>query len=217
VKMKSWSEKILAFVLGAMTMSVLSFIATSNAQNPFVKLVMRFGEVRVLEDGTKVGVSKGDGDLIIVTLSRPASNQPSGGFNLDDVKPASRPVTKKSSDLQLSTYKIVAAETSVTDDVLNGFQQSVTIRIKIENIDQSGNVTAGISRFGSKGLLKGTINADGKLQLDGIIVANTGEQKVSLTATVEGKTLTNGKYLVVYTDTIKVRGAFNLAFVEDED
>jgi hypothetical protein len=78
MKIKLWSKRFSAFVLGAVTMGFLSFIATSYAQNPYVKLIMRFGEERVLEDGTKVGISKGDGDLIVVTLSRPASNQSSG-------------------------------------------------------------------------------------------------------------------------------------------
>jgi hypothetical protein len=177
---------------------------------------MRFGEERVLEDGTKVEISKGDGDLIIVTLSRPTSTQ-SSGTNIGILSPQPRPASNKSSDLQLKTYKIVASETSITDSLLNGFTQAVTVRIKMETIDRNGNVTATISRFGNKGLLKGTINSDGKLQLEGIIVANTGEQKTTFTATVEGNTLTNGKYLVVYTDTIKVRGTFSLAFVEEED
>jgi hypothetical protein len=211
-----WSKKISAFVSGMMAMGVLSFIATADAQNPFVKLVMRFGEERVLEDGTKVGVSKGEGDLIIVTLSRPTSNQ-SSGVDLGALLPQPRPSSNKSPNLQPKTYKIVASETSITDSSLNGFTQAVTVRIKVETVDRNGNVTATISRFGNKGLLKGTINSDGKLQLEGIIVANTGEQKTTFTATVEGNTLTNGKYSVVYTDTIKVRGTFSLAFAEDED
>ncbi|HEX8473524.1 MAG TPA: hypothetical protein VF666_05795 [Pyrinomonadaceae bacterium] len=95
MKMKLWAKRSLAFALGAMTMGFLSFIVTSNAQNPFVKLIMRFGEERVLEDGTKVGVSKGDGDLIIVTLSRPASNQASG-LNQSDANQTLRPTSNQS-------------------------------------------------------------------------------------------------------------------------
>jgi hypothetical protein len=95
MKMKLWSRRFMAFVLGAMTMSVVSFVAISSAQNSLVKLVMRLGEERILEDGTKVGISKGDGDFIIVTLSRPSSNQPSN-FNRGDTNPATPPTSKQS-------------------------------------------------------------------------------------------------------------------------
>jgi hypothetical protein len=95
MKINYWSKRFLAFILGALTMGFLSFIVPSNAQNPFVKLVMRFGEERVLEDGTKVGISKGDGDLIIVTLSRPTPNQ-SSGVNLADMTQSPRPTSNKS-------------------------------------------------------------------------------------------------------------------------
>jgi hypothetical protein len=70
MKMQNWSKKILWFVLGAVTTGFISFISASHAQNQFVKLVMKIGEERVLDDGLKVGLSKGDGDFIVVTLSR---------------------------------------------------------------------------------------------------------------------------------------------------
>lgn len=75
MKIKNWSKRFLWFVFGAGTVGFLTFVSTSDAQqSQLVKLIMRLGEERVLEDGTKVGLSKGDGDLIVVTLSRPSSN-----------------------------------------------------------------------------------------------------------------------------------------------
>jgi hypothetical protein len=202
MKTKDWSKKFLAFVLGAGAVGLLSFISTSNAQSPFVKLVMRFGEERVLEDGTRVGVSKGEGDLVVVTLSRPGGARSSGG-------------STQSTALNLGTYKALATETFKADN-LPELQQSVTIRIKIDSIDQNGSVKAQVFRYGAKGLLKGTIDSDGRLQLEGYIVASTGEQKITLTAALEDKTLTKGKYLVVAFSG-KTNGFFNLALLEDEN
>lgn len=73
MKIKNWSKKFLWFALGALSIGFLGFVSISEAQqSQFVKLLMRVGEERVLEDGTKVSLSKGDGDLIAVTISKPA-------------------------------------------------------------------------------------------------------------------------------------------------
>ena len=73
MKIKDLSKKFLWFAFGALCVGFLSFVSMSEAQqNRFVKLLMRVGEERVLEDGTKVSLSKGDGDLIAVTISKPA-------------------------------------------------------------------------------------------------------------------------------------------------
>jgi len=70
---RNWSKKYLWFVFGAFCAGSLSFVTISEAQKgQFVKLLMRVGEERVLEDGTKVTLEKGDGDLIAVTISKPA-------------------------------------------------------------------------------------------------------------------------------------------------
>ena len=73
MKIKDLSKKILWFACGALCVGFLSFVSMSEAQkSQFVKLLMRVGEERVLEDGTKVGLNKGEGDLIVVTISKPA-------------------------------------------------------------------------------------------------------------------------------------------------
>lgn len=73
MKIKNWSRNFLWFTLGGLIVGFLSFVSMSEAQkSQFVKLLMRVGEERVLEDGTKVTLSKGDGDLIAVTISKPA-------------------------------------------------------------------------------------------------------------------------------------------------
>ena len=72
MKIKNWSRNFFWFALGGLCIGFLSSASISEAQkSQFVKLLMRFGEERVLEDGTKVGLSKGKGDLIAVTISKP--------------------------------------------------------------------------------------------------------------------------------------------------
>lgn len=87
MKMKNWSKKFLWFILGAITVGFLSFVSTSDAQSKFVKLIMRFGEERTLEDGTRVSISKGEGDFVIVTLSKATSTSSSD----TSVKPKTKP------------------------------------------------------------------------------------------------------------------------------
>ena len=75
MKIKNWSKKFLWFALGGLCVGFLSFVSISEAQkSQFVKLLMRVGEERVLEDGTKVSLSKADGDLIAVTISKSEGN-----------------------------------------------------------------------------------------------------------------------------------------------
>jgi hypothetical protein len=82
MKIKNWSKKFLWFFFGALSVGCLSFVSMSEAQQSrFVKLLMRVGEERVLEDGTKVSLSKGEGDLIAVTISKPT---PSSTPTLND-------------------------------------------------------------------------------------------------------------------------------------
>lgn len=82
MKIKNLSKKILWFAFGAVTVGFLSFVSLSEAQqNRLVKLLMRVGEERVLEDGTKVSLAKGDGDLISVTISKPVSTPTANTFS----------------------------------------------------------------------------------------------------------------------------------------
>jgi hypothetical protein len=211
MKLTHWSKKILAFVLGAITMSVLSFIVTSNAQNPFVKLVMRFGEERVLEDGTKVVVSKGDGDLIIVTLSRPTSNQ-GVGFNLADVRPKPERTSRSATALEIGTYKIVATETVNINGV--PFKETGTFSIKIESVDASGAVKAHLYKGGGEGRLKGQVGSNGQLQLEGVYFNRFNQEwRIKLNATVEDDTLIDGNYVDASSHT-ESRGTFNIGTLQ---
>jgi hypothetical protein len=193
------SKKFLAFVLGTAAVSVLSFISTSKAQNPYVKLVMRLGEERVLEDGTKVGVSKGEGDLIVVTLSKAAPLRSSG--------PSAR-----SSQLKPGLYKIRAKQSS--ESVYGGppIEQYVAVSLRIEGVDTNGEVTARLSLGIEEGQLKGRVNENGTLLLDGLLTSKAvGESKFHLKATVEGDTLINGTYLQIRTrSNTETKGVFSV-------
>jgi hypothetical protein len=179
MKIKDLSKKILWFVLGAVFVGFLSFVSGSDAQqSKLVKLLMRFGEERVLEDGTKVGVSKGEGDLIVVTLSKNGSSPPS-------VSPST------STKLRLGTYKGAATTTN---------QFTGTLRIKIKSVDEEGNVKADLRASNGlygEGSLTGKVDAMGNLRLDGEIVTTlyqTTRWRITVTALVEDNALVKGKY-----------------------
>ncbi len=122
MKLKVHRNKVLSLIPVAVAIGLLSLVFVTQAQqNQLVKLVMRLGEERVLEDGTRVAISKGDGDLIVVTLSR---NAPSLSTN----------TRSGSTRLRLGTYKGAATEGSTTG----------TILIIIKRIDEDGTVTADI-------------------------------------------------------------------------
>jgi hypothetical protein len=60
-------------VAGMMLVATFGFVAFSRAQEGQVlNVLMRLGEERVLEDGTRVSLTKGRGELIAVKITRPA-------------------------------------------------------------------------------------------------------------------------------------------------
>jgi hypothetical protein len=202
LKIKDWSKKILWFVLGAVTIGSLSHIYTSYAQNQFVKLVMRIGEERILEDGLKVGLKKGEGDFIIVTLSKVNSS-------------TSLRASTTSKKLKLGTYTFEGTET-ITSSVRFSSPSHQIVRIKIESIDANGNVKAELDRASDKGQLQGEIDANGNLLLEGSYINTSGLTcKFTLKATAQGDTLNNGKYLNV-SSAFETRGTFSLAKFEDD-
>jgi hypothetical protein len=116
----------------------------------------------------------------------------------------------------VAQYKAAAKEISNSDNTfLNGMEQSVSIKLKIVSIDNSGNVKAEISRFGRTGLLKGTISDDRELRLQGFIVGGNIEEQITLTATLNDKSLSDGKYSLSYSG-LKITGTFNLALLDDD-
>lgn len=98
--------------------------------------------------------------------------------------------------------------------ISEGSVAEIVIKIKIESIDKDGNVKAELIQHDGKGRLKGKIDDKGNLQLEGFVVAYT-EWKVTLTATVEDKALTNGKYRNESHSTEK-KGVFNIAVLEGD-
>ena len=199
MKIKDWSKKFLWFVLGAGTVGFLSFVSTSDAQqSQFVKLIMRFGEERVLEDGTKVGVSKGDGDLIVVAISKVASTRSSN-------------ISASSSGLKIGTYTIRAKQSWKSYGVDS--EEWVTVKLRIESIDRNGEVKAHSTLGFAQGQLKGKVDENGVLELTGITGSESiGYSRFTIRATVEEDSLVNGTYLKAAGNYgSEVRGVFNSA------
>lgn len=201
MKIQDWSRKMLWFVLGAVTIGSVVFISASRAQNQPVKLVMRIGEERILDDGLKVGISKGDGDFIVVTLSRAPSHA--------SVSPPK---------LRLGTYKargLSVMGTSRTSGWGSGKEGGNSLKIKIASIDNDNNVEAEFLYNGQMGRMKGRFDATGKLQLEGYLDAR-GEWHVVLTATVENSVLTDGKFTMKSFSETK-KGEFPTSELEADD
>ncbi len=105
MKIKNWSKKFICFALGGLSVGFLSFVSMSEAQQSrLVKLLMRVGEERLLEDGTKVSLSKGDGDLIAVTISKPApSPTPKSTPNKSQKTPFSKRIEVRANKMWVDT------------------------------------------------------------------------------------------------------------------
>lgn len=225
MKIRDWSKNFLCFVLGAGFIGLLSFISKSEAQqNQFVKLMMRFGEERVLEDGTKVGISRGEGDLIIVTLSKPrssigkAANANAIGNTQGIDFGAMLAKIPSANSLKIGTYIANALETSDREDFgTTGGPYPANVKIKVKSIESNGNMKAEISIASRKGTLSGKLDAGGKLQLEGTLLSGRTLWEIKLTAVVKDNSLINGKY-VSSTNYLKLTGGFKKAImVEDEE
>ena len=134
-----------------------------------------------------------------------------GGFNIGAL---TREPSINSTKLKSGIYKANPTETMI-GGIFAGYEQMVSIKIKIESIDKEGNVKAELSRFNGGGRLKGKIDAKGKLQLEGIIV-DQYEWEFTLTASVKDKALIEGKYRVVR-GSVDTKGAFNIAVLEEDN
>ena len=138
MKIKDLSKKFLWFVLGAAFGGFLSFVSTSAQQSKLVKLIMRFGEERILEDGTKVGVSKGDGDLIVITLSKTT-------MSFDSLL-----LPSTSTKLKVGTYDFQGTELMTVKSMMSTSEFSTRMKINIQSVDSEGNIRAELMRSGEK-------------------------------------------------------------------
>jgi len=201
MNMNTWSKKFLWFISGAMIAGFMSFVSSSEAQqSQFVKLIMRFGEERILDDGTKVGVTKGENETIVVTLSKSASSPSSTS-------------SSRNARIKIGTYKAAATTNSTTG----------TIRIKIKSVDQEGNIKADFKASNGlygEGSLAGNVNARGELRLTGEMVTTlfgVTRWRLVIVASVEDEALVNGRYS--YEDVVtgvEGRGEFSRANFEEE-
>jgi hypothetical protein len=134
-------------------------------------------------------------------------------------RPGTAPEAKGSSTkLKLGIYRASAQESGPVCYGSHPIKTTATLNIKIESIDRDGNVRATAISPG-KGTLKGKIDDNGNLQLEGFIISKSiiaqSEYKLSLKATVEDDTLTNGKYIRTGTCN-EIKGKFNRAIWEED-
>ncbi len=208
MKIKDLSKKLLWFVLGAAFVSFLSFVSTSDAQqSKFVKLIMRFGEERILEDGTKVGVSKGEGDLIVVTLSKPISLSSSTSSTLS---------SSTSTKLKLGTYDFRGTELTTVKSLMSTSEYSSRMKINIQSIDGEGNVRAELTRSGNKTQLRGKIDANGNLQLEGYYFdSNKIRWNFTLKAIAQDNKMIDVRYLID-SSYVEVKGKNDIVEWEED-
>ena len=199
MKIKDLFKKSLWFVLGAAFVGFLSFVSTSDAQqSQFVKLIMKFGEEKELEDGTKISVSKASGDFVVVYISKATPIR-------------SSTVSGSSSGLKIGTYTIRAKQTWKSYGVDSS--EWVTVKLRIESIDRNGEVKAHSTLGFAQGQLKGRVDENGVLELAGITGSEAiGYSRFTIKATVEGDSLVNGTYLKAAGDNgSEVKGVFESA------
>ena len=156
MRLQNWSKTVLlAIVLFIITIASFSLVYICLAQSQVAKLRMRLGEERTLEDGLKIGLSKGEGDVIIVTVSRPT---------VDTSKPA--PSDLGVWDFRLNINRIVGKDGFIKKQA-GVFDMVVRLR-------QRGNLLSGE-------LLGSVYNNDMKSCDAGTITGTIQGNRVSLT------------------------------------
>lgn len=130
-------------------------------------------------------------------------------------EPRTPPIkTNSSTKLKLGTYKIVATQTGEFNGI--PLTETITLKIKIESVDANGDVKARLYKSGGEGRLKGRVESNGLLQLEGFYVSGlNNEWNFKMKATVEDDTLINGKFLDV-TRYVEVKGTFNIGTLQEE-
>jgi hypothetical protein len=211
MKNKNWSKRFIWFLyLGATICSLTILISASHAQNRAAKLMMRLGEERVLEDGLRIGLSKGEGDLIVVTISREASTPPAGSITTDELLKLSQ---GSGSKIKLGSYRALAT-IHVTFGRFPAGVLTEEIKIRLQSIDNDGNVKGEFVHNTGTGPVKGQIDGTGTLHLEGVIVGQS-EWQVSLTAQFDDDALKNGKFTLTQSGPTKgvAKGEFRIALL----
>ena len=111
--------------------------------------------------------------------------------------------------LKTGNYEIFGSE-SITTGFAGTLKDDVTFYIKIESVTANGDVKGVIYKSGGDGKLKGKVDANGNLQLQGYYVDSLRNQwNFKLTATVDDDTLTEGNYEGATSNT-SYKATFNL-------
>ena len=211
---KIWSKGFIWFLfLGLTICSLTILISASHAQNRAAKLIMRVGEERVLEDGLKIGLSKGEGDLIVVTISREASTPPTGSITTDELLKLPKDAGSK---VKLGSYRALAT-IHVSFGRFPAGVLTEEIKIRLQSIDNDGNIKGEFVHNTGTGPLKGRIDGNRIIQLDGIIVGKS-EWQVSLKAHFEDDALKDGKFTLTESGPTKgvAKGEFRIALLESD-
>jgi len=193
------------FTLASFIFVSLVLLAVSLAQSSTLTVTMKVGEVRVLEDGSKIGLTKGQNGDIVVTLTRTSASDEG---DITRIVPQLR-----TSRVRLGTYAArETTETVVSAMFGKGLHSYPTVRIKIIDVDNSGTMSADFVRWDAIAHLKGTVDSSGNVLLTGYLDDGSGnEWKLTLNATIRGNELFDGTYNMKTLNGVETRGVFKVA------
>lgn len=152
-----------------------------------------------------------------VVETRPAMSS-DGKSNSESPKKPAEPRTTpskigSSAKLKIGTYKIMA--------ITERFGERITFKIKIESVGANGEVKARVYKDNDEGQLKGRVEANGQVRLEGFLIhvirglGSKSESSFKLKATVEDDTLINGSYREQY-GSREFGGTFDKGILEEE-
>ena len=124
------------------------------------------------------------------------------------------PAKKSISSVKLTvgTYKVATTQSAIYRGV--NLKENITFEIKVENIDEKGNVKARLYLGGGEGRINGRVDEKGLLQLEGLYINSSNQEwSFKLKANVEDNTLNNGSFINsnLYIDA---RGLFSTSVLE---
>jgi tetratricopeptide (TPR) repeat protein len=120
------------------------------------------------------------------------------------------------SKLEIGTYTADAAEI-IESRGLPTVRWNKTIQIKVESLDNEGNIKVEFAISGTKGEVSGRIDNGGSLQLNGYLFgADRTKFKFNMTTTVKDGRLVDGRY-VLESKLLKDTGTFNIAVIVKDD
>lgn len=155
---------------------------------------------------------------IIAEFSGSTFSNPKEDEDKLTLTPPSKSGAKSSSasSLQIGTYTADSAETVDTRG-LPSVRWNKIIQIKVESLDNEGNIKLALAISGTKGEVAGRIDSGGNLQLNGYLFgSDRREFKLNMTTTITDGHFVNGRYVLEST-LVKATGTFNIAVIVKDD